>query len=143
MAALPPAPFHLAIPVQDLAQAEAFYAGLLGCPIGRRAERWIDFDLGGHQISVHQVDLPPGHVPTNEVDGDNVPSRHFGLVLPWAAWEALAERLKSAGVPFRIEPHLRFVGEVGEQATFFIEDGNGNALEFKSFRDPGKLFKAW
>ena len=142
MQPLPHAPFHLAVPVRDLARAEAFYAGLLGCPIGRRAERWIDFDLGGHQISVHRVDSEQAFVASNEVDGDDVPTRHFGLVLPWEHWEALAARLAAAGQTFRIEPHVRFRGEVGEQGTFFIEDGNGNALEFKSFRDPARLFQS-
>jgi extradiol dioxygenase family protein len=133
-------PFHLAFPVTDLEATRAFYAGLLGCAVGREAERWIDFDFFGHQISAHLVDAPPERAPENPVDGDGVPARHFGAVLEWEHWQALAERLRAAGVRFRIEPRVRFRGEVGEQATMFLDDPSGNALEFKSFRDPARLF---
>ncbi len=137
MADLPP--FHLAFPVHDLAVARAFYGGVLGCAEGRSDPHWIDFDLYGHQIVAH---LAPGAGDTlrNPVDGHDVPVPHFGVVLDWAAWHALADRLGAAGVPFGIAPHIRFVGQPGEQATMFFRDPSGNALEFKAFRDPGKLF---
>jgi extradiol dioxygenase family protein len=133
-------PFHLAFPVDDLAAARRFYGGLLGCPEGRSAEHWVDFDLHGHQIVAH---LAPDAAPkraANEVDGDNVPVPHFGLVLAMDDWQALAERLQTAGVEFVIEPTIRFQGEPGEQATMFLLDPAGNALEFKAMADPAKLF---
>ena len=134
--ALPP--FHLAIPVDDLAAARRFYGGLLGCPEGRSAEHWIDFDLRGHQVVAH---LAPGTArATNPVDGEDVPVPHFGLVLPMDEWRALAERLTSAGVEFVIPPTVRFAGQPGEQATMFLRDPAGNALEFKAMADPAKLF---
>lgn len=132
-------PFHLAFPVTDLERTRAFYAGLLGCREGRSAPTWIDFDFFGHQISAHLVSATSAP-PTNEVDGDDVPVRHFGAVLPWERWEALHRRLAAAGVTFRIAPRVRFAGQVGEQGTFFVLDPSGNALEFKSFRDPARLF---
>lgn len=134
-----PAPFHLAICVDDLNQARDFYGGLLGCPEGRSSERWIDFDLMGHQLVVHLAERT-GREQANPVDGHGVPVPHFGVVLEWEAWQAFAERLRSNGVAFVIEPYVRFAGEVGEQATLFFRDPAGNALEFKSFRDPGQLF---
>lgn len=132
-------PFHLALPVHDLDGARRFYGGLLGLSEGRSAERWIDYDFFGHQLSVHLVEDLDGEA-TNEVDGDAVPARHFGCVLPWADWEALGERLAEAGVSWLIEPKIRFRGELGEQGTFFLRDESGNALEFKAFRDPSRLF---
>jgi extradiol dioxygenase family protein len=133
-------PFHLAFPIHDMAACEAFYAGLLGCKIGRRDVKWIDFDFFGHQISAHLKPEETAIASTNNVDGDNVPVRHFGAILPWAEWHVLAERLKAAKVAFVIEPHIRFKGEVGEQATMFFHDPSGNALEFKSFEDPAQVF---
>jgi hypothetical protein len=136
---LPERPFHLAFPIRDIEQARAFYGGLLGCPVGRSAERWIDFDFFGHQITGHltaQVDDPA----TNEVDGDQVPVRHFGAVLGWDEWHEWVGRIAGSGVEFLIEPHVRFEGEVGEQATLFLRDPSGNALELKAFRDPERLF---
>jgi extradiol dioxygenase family protein len=133
-------PFHLAFPVTDLAQARAFYVGLLGCREGRSSEAWVDFDLYGHQIVAHLAPEEAGHRHTSEVDGDAVPVRHFGVVLPMDEWEALAVKLRAAGVKFVIEPHVRFQGEVGEQATMFFLDPSGNALEFKAFKDPSRLF---
>lgn len=137
-------PFHLAFPVHDLAAARAFYGGLLGCPEGRSSEAWVDFDLCGHQIVAHLVPErrrgANGLAATNQVDGDDVPTEHFGLVLEWEEWERWAARLRAAGVRFLIEPHVRFRGQAGEQATFFIADPSGNALEFKAFRDVGRLF---
>lgn len=136
------APFHLAFPVHDIEAARGFYAGLLGCPVGRESERWIDFDLFGNQISAHLVTAgAPRDTPaTNPVDGDAVPTRHFGAILPFEEWEALAARLAQAGVAFRIPPRVRFQGEVGEQATMFLDDPSGNTLEFKAFRDPARIF---
>ena len=133
-------PFHLAFPVDDLVTARAFYGGLLGCAEGRSAADWVDFNLYGHQIVAHLAPGEAGHRNASAVDGDNVPVRHFGVVLPIAEWEALAARLKQAGVKFVIEPHIRFKGEVGEQATMFFLDPCGNALEFKAFKDIGRLF---
>jgi extradiol dioxygenase family protein len=132
-------PFHLAFPVRDLAAARAFYGGVLGCREGRSSDRWVDFDFFGHQVVAH---LTPGGLgdATNEVDGDNVPVRHFGVVLGWEEFPAMAKRLKDRGVAFLIEPRIRFKGEVGEQATMFLLDPSGNALEFKAFRDPARLF---
>ncbi len=135
-------PFHLAFPVHDIAVARAFYGDLLGCPEGRSTETWVDFNLFGHQIVAHlHPGLEPGNrVHHNPVDGDDVPVPHFGVVLPPEDWDALAARLQAAGVGFMVEPHVRFKGEVGEQATMFFLDPSGNALEFKAFGDLGKLF---
>ena len=133
-------PFHLAFPVADLAAARGFYGGLLGCREGRSAEKWIDFDFFGHQISAHLRPEETSIAATNPVDGDNVPVRHFGAILDWDAWHKLADRLRAAGTKFIIEPHIRFKGEVGEQATMFMLDPSGNALEFKSFRDMAGVF---
>ena len=136
-------PFHLAFPVDNLAKARAFYGTLLACPEGRASDEWVDFDLYGHQIVAH---LSPDEAAvnlraaTNAVDGDAVPVRHFGVVLPMDEWQALSQRLAAAGVKFVIEPHIRFQGEVGEQATMFFLDPCGNALEFKAFADIGRLF---
>jgi extradiol dioxygenase family protein len=132
-------PFHLAFPVHDLAAARAFYGGLLGCPEGRSSEQWIDFDLMGHQIVAH---LAPGMGVRahNPVDGHDVPVPHFGVILEWDDFHALADRLVQAGVAFVIAPYIRFAGQVGEQATMFFLDPSGNALEFKSFRDFDQIF---
>jgi extradiol dioxygenase family protein len=132
--------FHLAFPVRDLASTRDFFGGLLGCPEGRSAERWVDFDFFGHQISAHVMPAACRTSEAHDVDGDDVPVRHFGAVLEWEAWHALRDRLRKAGVVFRIEPHVRFQNEVGEQATMFLLDPSGNALEFKAFRDPKRLF---
>ena len=133
-------PFHHAFPVDDLAAARAFYGDLLGCPEGRSAEHWVDFDLRGHQIVAHLAPNAVRQRATNPVDGDDVPVPHFGLVLPMAEWELLAERLQAAAVAFVIPPTVRFKGEPGEQATMFLLDPAGNALEFKAMADPAKLF---
>jgi len=137
MNALPP--FHLAFPVTSLAEARAFYGGLLGCPEGRSSEHWVDFNFHGHQIVAH-LSPQAGHRDTNLVDGDNVPVRHFGVVLSMSEWKALAQRLEAAGTEFIIAPHIRFKGEPGEQATMFFLDPSGNALEFKAFENPASLF---
>ena len=132
-------PFHLAIPVHDLAAARNFYGGSFACAEGRSSTEWIDFDFFGHQLVAH---LDPTRQPlhSNQVDGKNVPVPHFGVVLDWETWHTLAARLRDAGVRFVIEPGLRFRGQVGEQATMFLLDPSGNALEFKAFKDPSKLF---
>ena len=133
-------PFHLAFPVDDLTAARRFYGELLGCPEGRSAEQWVDFDLYGHQIVAH---LSPEQAPnrsTNPVDGEDVPVPHFGLVLDKHAWEQLAERLTDADVQFVIPPTVRFAGQPGEQATMFLLDPAGNALEFKAMANPKNLF---
>jgi extradiol dioxygenase family protein len=138
MAGLPP--FHLAFPVHDLAAARTFYGDLLGCPEGRSADDWIDFDFFGHQIVAH---LDAGMMPrrhSNRVDGHDVPVPHFGAVLGMAEWETLAERLKAGGTEFVIAPTVRFRGQAGEQATMFFLDPSGNAIEIKAMRDPTKLF---
>jgi len=133
-------PFHFAFPVDDLAAARRFYGELLGCPEGRSAAQWVDFDLCGHQIVAH---LAPGAArarASNPVDGEEVPVPHFGVVLDKQAWERLAHRLTEADVEFVIPPTVRFAGEPGEQATMFLLDPAGNALEFKAMADPAKLF---
>lgn len=139
MNATPP-PFHLAFPVHDLAAARAFYGGLLGCREGRSSERWVDFDLHGHQIVAHLAPEKCGVAAHNPVDGHDVPVPHFGLVLSMSDWQALAQRLRAAGTRFVIEPGIRFKGQTGEQATMFLLDPSGNALEFKAFADPAQLF---
>lgn len=138
-------PFHLAFPVHDLAEARRFYGEIMGCAEGRSSDPstgsgWIDFDFFGHQIVAH---LDPAARPvatSNAVDGHDVPVPHFGIVLTMPQWEALAERVKAAGVAFGIAPHIRFKGEAGEQATMFFCDPSGNALEFKAFADDAMLF---
>ena len=137
-----PTPFHLAIRVHDLASARAFYGGLLACPEGRSSSDWVDFDFFGHQLVCHVAGDAGGEAAAhNPVDGHDVPVPHFGMVLEMPDWEALAARLKDAGIAFVIEPHVRFKGQPGEQATMFLTDPSGNALEFKSFRDiAGQLF---
>lgn len=135
-------PFHLAFPVHDLAAARAFYGGVMGCPEGRSSQSWVDFDFYGHQIVAHLDRSRAGRpdAVTNMVDGHGVPVPHFGMVLGWDDWHDLARRFEDAGVAFGIRPYIRFEGEPGEQATMFVRDPSGNALEFKSFRDPAKLF---
>lgn len=130
----------MAFPVDDLSAAREFYGGVLGCPEGRSSETWIDFDLYGHQIVTHLAPEGGGVRARNEVDADHVPVPHFGIVLPMADWRELAERLRSKGVEFVIEPKIRFEGEVGEQATMFFMDPCGNALEFKGFNDLSQVF---
>jgi len=135
-------PFHLAIPVRDLASARAFYGELLGCREGRSAAEWVDFDFYGHQLVCHVVERAVADEPAhNRVDDHDVPVPHFGIVLEMRDWEELAATLRKAGTAFVIEPTVRFKGQAGEQATMFLTDPSGNALEFKSFRDiEGQLF---
>ncbi len=131
--------FHLAFPVHDLDQARRFYMALLGCSEGRASARWVDFDFWGNQITAHLSDASH-EVASNTVDGDAVPARHFGAILEWSVWEATRDRLLAAGVVFRIAPRVRFVGEVGEQATMFFDDPSGNVIELKAFRDEASIF---
>jgi len=133
-------PFHLAFAVTDLAATERFFVDLLGCRIGRTSQRWIDFDFFGHQITAHLVDGNLAEAETNPVDGEKVPSRHFGAILDWDVWQALSKRLQEAQIDFLIQPQIRFEGEVGEQATMFFRDPSGNALEFKAFKDKAQIF---
>jgi extradiol dioxygenase family protein len=137
---MPLPPFHLAFPVDDLAAARRFYGELLGCREGRSTGQWIDFDLHGHQIVAHLAPDAARPRASNPVDDEDVPVPHFGLVLPMDEWQALAARLDRAGVEFVIPPTVRFAGEPGEQATMFLRDPAGNALEFKAMADPAKLF---
>lgn len=135
-------PFHLAFPVRDLAEARAFYGQLLGCPEGRSSDQWVDFNLFGHQIVAHLApeECANASQHTNAVDDHNVPIRHFGVVLEMADWHALAAKLQAANTKFIIEPHIRFKGQPGEQATLFFLDPSGNALEFKAFNNLDSLF---
>ena len=133
-------PFHLAFPVNDLAEARYFYGELLDCPEGRSSDEWVDFDFYGHQIVAHLSEEGITNA-TNQVDGDNVPVRHFGVVLNMNEWRDIAQRLKDAGTKFIVEPHVRFAGQAGEQATLFVLDPSGNALEFKAFGDADRLFE--
>jgi uncharacterized protein len=133
-------PFHLAFPTHDLNASRAFYLDKLGCKEGRSSPHWVDFDFYGHQIVAHLSPEACSMAKTSEVDGDNVPIRHFGVVLSMAQWNTLADRLKAQKTEFVIEPHIRFKGEPGEQATMFFLDPSGNALEFKAFENMGSLF---
>ena len=132
--------FHLAFPVVNLAVTRRFYIDLLGCRVGRESDQWIDFDFFGHQITAHLSPEEARLVSANPVDGDDVPVHHFGVILEWREWQQLAERLVRDQIPFVIAPHIRFQGQVGEQATLFIRDPSGNALEFKSFKDMTRVF---
>ena len=133
-------PFHVAFPVHDLALARNFYGATLGCSEGRSAADWVDFNFYGHQIVAHLAPTEVGLAQRNTVDGDGVPVRHFGIVLPMPEWTALAARLQAKGIAFLIEPHIRFKGQPGEQATMFFLDPSGNALEIKAFADIARLF---
>lgn len=132
--------FHLAFPVHDLDAAREFYGTLLGCPQGRSSEDWIDFNLFGHQIVAHLAPQKTRPAATNVVDGNDVPVPHFGVILAMEDWQALADKLTDAGTRFVIEPHIRFKGKPGEQATMFFHDPSGNALEFKAFQDDAQVF---
>ena len=126
--------------MRDLGEARSFYGDLLGCPEGRSSDEWVDFDFFGHQIVAHLSAGEGAHQAHNEVDGEQVPVRHFGVILSMADWRKLADRLTVSGVPFVIAPDIRFEGQPGEQATFFILDPSGNALEFKAFDDDSRIF---
>lgn len=134
--------FHLAFPVDDLEEARAFYGDLLGCKEGRSSEIWVDFDFFGHQIVTHLVSEKDRRTASNPVDQDTVPVPHFGVVLEMEDWKRLAEKLTERGVDFIIKPKIRFAGQIGEQATMFLLDPSGNALEFKGFEDFSQVFAA-
>ena len=134
-------PFHLAFPVHDLTEAKEFYTKVLGCTLGRSSEHWIDFNLFGHQVVAHLNPEELSKTKTSNVDDKEVPVRHFGIILEWEKWHQFSAELKHKGVEFIIEPYIRFKGEIGEQATMFFLDPSGNALEFKSFKDPEMVFK--
>lgn len=134
-------PFHLAFPVHDLDAARTFYGSVLGCPEGRSSSEWIDFNLFGHQIVAHLAPDECQPASTSRVDSEDVPVRHFGVVLDMPAWEQLAQSLRDQGVGFIIEPTVRFKGQPGEQATMFLLDPSGNALEFKAFQSLDMLFE--
>lgn len=133
-------PFHLAVPVDDIEAARAFYGGLMGFPEGRSDTNWIDYDLYGHQFVVHYKPKSESEEHSNAVDGHDVPVPHFGVVLKWDDWHSLKDKLQAANIQFVIEPYIRFEGQPGEQATMFFKDPAGNALEFKSFKDFNQLF---
>lgn len=135
-------PFHLAIPVYNLAAARHFYGDVFGCAEGRSSDHWVDFDFFGHQLVIHEAPKMAYQesAVSNPVDGHDVPVPHFGVILDWPVWEALAQRLQERETAFVIEPYVRFKGQVGEQATMFLLDPCGNALEFKAFKDMSQLF---
>lgn len=134
-------PFHLAIPVADLQLCRKFYGEVLGCTEGRSSDHWVDFNFFGHQFVLHQKDgADRKERISNPVDGKEVPVPHFGVVLDWEEWTQLSEKLKALNIPFVVEPYIRFEGETGEQATMFFMDPEGNALEFKAFKDLSQLF---
>lgn len=134
-------PFHLAFPINDISETKSFYKKILGCKIGREDVKWVDFDFFGHQLSAHVKPDELKNTKKNAVDGKDVPVRHFGVILEWEAWHSLSEKLKENNISFIIEPYIRFEGEIGEQATMFFLDPEGNALEFKAFKDIGQLFE--
>ncbi|MGB1882339.1 MAG: VOC family protein [Gammaproteobacteria bacterium] len=131
--------FHLAFPVSDLETTHNFYVDVLGCRVGRRDERWMDFDFFGNQITAHLVDQAT-LAGANDVDGHSIPVPHFGLIMGWEDWHRAVDHMNYIGVEFKVAPHIRFQDEPGEQATFFLQDPSGNCLEFKSFRNPAKVF---
>ena len=132
-------PFHLAFPIKNIKETKMWYTNILGCSIGRESERWIDFNFFGHQISAH-LSEEPDLITHNKVDGQKVPSRHFGIILTASEWHTLAKRLSDLGVEFIIKPYTRFKGEKGEQSTLFIKDPSRNYLEFKSFKNDDMIF---
>ena len=133
-------PFHLAIPVKNLEICRTFYRDILYCKEGRSNTHWVDFNFFGHQLVIHQKDNFEPQQISNPVDGHDVLVPHFGVVLKMNEWVKLSERLKNNGTEFIIEPTIRFKGKPGEQATLFFKDPEGNALEFKAFKDLGQLF---
>ncbi|MEM9896941.1 MAG: VOC family protein [Bacteroidota bacterium] len=134
-------PFHLAIPVHDLKKCRAFYRDVLGLEEGRSSEKWVDFNLFGHQLVIHEVETKSPERESNPVDGHEVPVPHFGILLRSEGWQLLADRLRSKNVHFLIEPYVRFKGQSGEQSTMFFRDPSGNALEFKAFADDKQIFQ--
>ncbi|WP_378185387.1 VOC family protein [Aquimarina sp. W85] len=135
-------PFHLAIPVSNLQAARTFYSSILNLEEGRSSDEWVDYNFFGHQLVIHYTPDPSKHASKDhsEVDGKQVPVPHFGIVLDWDLWHEFSDQLKEKKIKFEIEPHIRFKGKVGEQATMFFYDPSGNALEFKSFKDKNQIF---
>lgn len=133
-------PFHLAIPAWNLESCREFYINILGCSEGRSTSQWVDLNLFGHQLVLHYKPKSDESNHNNEVDGKQVPIPHFGVVLPWEVFKTFSNQLKQKGIQFVIEPYIRFEGKVGEQSTMFFLDPSGNALEFKSFKNPSQLF---
>ena len=138
---LMPHPFHLAFHVHDLDAARGFYGGTLGASEGRSTDTWVDFDFFGHQLSLH-LGEPFANAPTGKVGDHDVPMPHFGVVLPFDEWRALADRMEQAGTDFILRPSVRFEGEPGEQWTMFFRDPSGNPIEVKGFRDSSGIFAA-
>ena len=134
-------PFHLAFPVYNIDTTIEWYVDILNCSIGRQSRLWVDFNFFGHQISAHKIDKKLSDSETNSVDGHNVPSRHFGIIMEMKEWNYLVKRLNKKRVKFIIEPNIRFKEEKGEQATFFIQDPSGNVLEFKAFKNDQMIFE--
>ena len=134
-------PFHLAFPVHNIKETIKWYTSILGCTIGRQADKWVDFNFFGHQISAHKIKKQVANIDTNHVDGHNVPSRHFGIILKMNQWDKLCNKVIDSNIRFIIEPNTRFKGEKGEQATFFIQDPSGNVLEFKTFKNDSMIFE--
>ena len=134
-------PFHLAIPVKNLELCRTFYRDIIQCVEGRSDTHWVDFNFFGHQLVIHQKDNFNPQQISNPVDGHDVPVPHFGVVLSMNDWHLLSQRLEKNGTKFIIEPTIRFKGKAGEQATLFFKDPEGNALEFKAFKDIGQLFE--
>ena len=134
-------PFHLSVPVTDINVAKDFYSSVFQCDIGRSSERWVDFDFFGHQLTLHLAELPQDDFRSNNVDGHNIPVRHFGLVLDWDVWHDIKERLFVRDVTFVVKPHIRFKDMPGEQASMFFLDPSNNVLELKAFKDSTNLFK--
>ena len=133
-------PFHLAIPITDIHQAHNWYTNILDCTVGRQSEEWIDFNFFGHQLVAHLISVKEDGISTNPVDGEDVPSRHFGIIMKMEDWKSLVQHLKEKKIKFLIQPQIRFKGKVGEQSTFFILDPFGNSLEFKAFQDDSQIY---
>jgi len=134
-------PFHLAFPVYDIKETVEWYTNILGCSVGRQSEKWVDFNFHGHQISAHKIESKLDQSNTNPVDGHNIPSRHFGLIMLMNEWKALTQKLRTNKIAFIIEPNIRFKNQKGEQATLFIQDPSGNVLEFKAFENDNMIFE--
>ncbi len=133
--------FHIAFPVDNLESAKNFYTKILGCSLGRESDKWIDFNLYGHQVVAHLSPKECRESYINKVDGDMVSCRHFGVILSWNDWEILGKKIKKNKIKFMIKPKIRFKNLKGEQGTFFLSDPSGNVLEFKSFKNDSMVFE--
>ena len=134
-------PFHLAFPVYDIKKTIDWYVSYLNCLVGRKSKRWVDFNFYGHQISAHLIDRKNKKDKINLVDGKKIPSRHFGIILEMNDWKNLVTYLNEKKINYVIKPNIRFKGQTGEQATFFIKDPSNNVLEFKAFQNDNKIFE--